>query len=153
MHAFDIFQYFGSSCYFGFGRFLQVPLIGIVASLEFAFMNEVIGNPMSSSFFPSILVDFPVLTNFWERLLNTMENMIQPRIFYYYSSPQTDAMRKYLRQDMPDVREVEKDMALLFVNSHYSFHGIRPVTPGFIEIGGLHVEMDHSQLSPVRRNE
>ncbi|XP_014487796.1 PREDICTED: putative UDP-glucuronosyltransferase ugt-47, partial [Dinoponera quadriceps] len=142
-----ITEYFGSSCYFGFGRFLNVPVIGIVTGLEYAFMNEVIGNPMSSSFFPGLFVEYPVLVNFWQRLHNTIENFIQPRIFNYYSSPQTDAMRKYLRQDMPDVREIEKDLALVFVNSHYSFHGIRPVTPSFIEIGGLHVEMDRSQLT------
>lgn len=115
-------------------------------------MNEVMGNPTSSSFFPGILVEYPVLKNFWQRLTNTIENLIQPLIFNYYSRPQTDDMRKYLRPDMPDVREIEKDMALLFVNSHFSFHGIRPVTPGFVEIGGLHVEMDRSQLTPVRCN-
>lgn len=112
-------------------------------------MNEVVGNPMSSSFFPSILVEYPVLSNFWQRLTNTVKNLIQPRLFNYYSSSQTDDMRKYLRKDMPDIREVEKDIALLFVNSHYTIHGIRPVTPGFVEIAGLHVEMDRSQLTSV----
>ncbi|EFN81910.1 UDP-glucuronosyltransferase 2C1 [Harpegnathos saltator] len=143
-----ITEYFGSSCYFGFGRLLNIPIIGIVASLEYAFMNEVMGNPTSSSFFPGILVEFAGLPNFWQRLVNTLENLIQPRIFNYYSSSQTDDMRKYLRQDMPDVREIEKDIALLFVNSHYSFHGTRPVIPSFVEIGGLHIEMDKSQLTP-----
>ncbi|XP_032669493.1 UDP-glucuronosyltransferase 2C1-like [Odontomachus brunneus] len=143
-----ITEYFGSSCYFGFGRFFNVPLIAIVASQEYAFMNEVVGNPTSSSFFPCILVEYPVLSNFWQRLTNTVQNFIQPRLFNYYSSPQTDDMRKYLRKDMPDIREVEKDIALLFVNSHYVIHGIRPVTPAFVEIAGLHVEMDQSQLTP-----
>ncbi|XP_014481856.1 PREDICTED: UDP-glucuronosyltransferase 1-5-like [Dinoponera quadriceps] len=142
-----ITEYFGSSCYFGLGRFLNVPVISIVTGLEFAYISEVMGNPMSSSFFPGLFVEYPVLVNFWQRLSNTIENFIQPRIFNYYSSPQTDAMRKYLRQDMPDVREIEKDLALVFVNSHYSFHGIRPVTPSLIEIGGLHMEMDRSQLT------
>lgn len=112
-------------------------------------MNEVIGNPMSMSFFPCVSVGFSTISNFWERLVNTIQNLIQPRIFNYYSASQTDDMRKYLREDMPDIREIEKDMALLFVNSHYTFHGIRPVTPSFVEIGGIHVEMDQSQLTPV----
>lgn len=41
--------------------------------------------------------------------------------------------------DIPDVRDLAKDIQLLLVNQHFSMSGSRPLSPQVIEIGGVHI--------------
>lgn len=58
-------------------------------------------------------------------------------------------LRKYLKDDnMPYLGEIVKNTSLIFVNTHYSLSGARPVTPAVVEIGGIHIKAP-KPLNPV----
>ena len=59
------------------------------------------------------------------------------------------AMRKYLNPNIPDIRTVEKSVALTLVNSDHVMFGVKPLTPGLVQIAGIHIEENKSSLSPV----
>ncbi|KAK0072674.1 hypothetical protein PV326_014217, partial [Microctonus aethiopoides] len=48
--------------------------------------------------------------------------------------------------DAPNVRELEQDLALVLINSHLSITGVKPITPAHVEVGGLHIQDDDSEL-------
>ncbi|XP_033212469.1 UDP-glucuronosyltransferase 2B1-like [Belonocnema kinseyi] len=135
------------NCYIGLGHILNVPIITATPSLEFPWISRQIGNPLSTAFYPNILRIKKVQT-FWDRLQNTVQahNTIQ-RFFTFSEESQTEAMRKFLSPDMPNIREVEKTVALSLVNTHHTLQGARPTTPAFIEVAGLHIEEDKSNFT------
>ena len=143
-----ITEYFGSACYLGFGPFLKAPVAIGITYLDAPFVNDFMGSPMNYAFFSGAHTQNAVVTTFFDRLWNFVKNFKDIQLFYYYTSSQTEGMRKYLGQDLPNVREIEKKVSLAFTYGHHSIHGIRPVTPGILEIGGLHVEADKSELTP-----
>jgi glucuronosyltransferase len=50
------------------------------------------------------------------------------------------SVKKYFGQDIPPLSELKKRTSLLLVNSHFSLNGPRPTVPGFVEVGGLHIQ-------------
>lgn len=107
------------------------------------------GNPGSYAFFSGAHNENAVISTIWDRLWNLLTDFKELQRFRYYTSDQTEIMRRYLRRDLPDVRELESRVSLALINGHHSFHGIRPITPAMVEVAGLHVEFDESELTPV----
>lgn len=146
-----ITEYFGSPCYLAFGPFLNATTIIMVSSAEYPIVNDFMGNPYSSAFYPGVLIDYAVLSNFWERLVNAWTNLVIPGLFAYYTTTQTDIARKYLGEDIPDIRELERRVPLALVNAHYTYQGVRPLTPAMKHVGGLHVK-DTSEMPQDLKN-
>lgn len=109
--------------------------------MEFSWTSDAIGNPDSVAFAPNVLMDSTEISTFWKRLTNLFVNY---RSIYQFRTiteeVQTKAMRKYLRADIPDIREIMKSTALTFVNALHSLSGIRIRTPALIDIAGIHLE-------------
>ncbi|XP_076766983.1 UDP-glucosyltransferase 2-like [Xylocopa sonorina] len=136
-----ITEYFGSPCYIGLGELLKVPVVIAVSFLEMPYVDLFMANPWSDSYFPSFTMNKASIDTFTDRLNNFIAICVELFTFNYYTSDQTEMMRKYLGlPDIDDIREVERSKtALALVNSHYSFHGVRPTTPAIVEVGGLHI--------------
>lgn len=50
-------------------------------------------------------------------------------------------MRKYLKDDnMPYLGDLVKETSVMFVNTHYSLTGPKPMPPTIVEIGGIHIK-------------
>lgn len=118
--------------------------------MELTWANDALGNPNSAAFVPNLLLNLIEVSSFWDRLWNVVQ--IHQSNYQFYSSTgkkQTEAMRKYLDPNMPDIRQVERTIALTFINAFYSFNGVKSKTPAAIDIGGIHIEQDDNKLSPV----
>ena len=88
--------------------------------------------------------------SFWTRLQNTVHDALSTHHYYKMTGDiQNELMRKYLGSDIPDIRELEKNVTLALVNSYFTLTGVRPTTTGLIEVGGLHLEDNYAELSPV----
>ncbi|XP_012282472.1 UDP-glucuronosyltransferase-like [Orussus abietinus] len=138
---------FGANCYMGFGKFLKVPTVVMVSLNGLPWIDSNVGNPASTAFYPNTFMRGSAPLNFWDRLTNTLNNVILKYRFERYTARQTEIMRRYISPDLPDIRVVEKDVALVLTNSHYTTNGIRPNTPAYVEVGGLHVESDDAEIS------
>lgn len=49
-------------------------------------------------------------------------------------------IRAKFGDNIPTVSELAKKVSLLFVNSHFAYHGSRPLPPQVVEIGGVHIK-------------
>ncbi|XP_033219248.1 UDP-glucuronosyltransferase 2C1-like [Belonocnema kinseyi] len=139
---------FGANCFMGLGHILKnAPVIAVATTLEYSWISDAVRNPDSTAFAPNVLLDSDIST-FWDRLKNTIVTELSKFRFYIYTKEaQTKAMRKYLRPNMPNIREVERSVALTLVNSFHSIFGIRIRSPGFIDIAGIHIEDNDDKLS------
>ena len=118
--------------------------------MEFPWATAAIGNPASTAFAANVFMDSALILTFWDRLKNTIIFHVSKFRFYMYTEKvQTEAMRKYLSPDIPNIREVERSVALMFANNYHSLFGVRPVTPAVVGIAGIHVEENDDQFTPV----
>lgn len=49
-------------------------------------------------------------------------------------------LKQIFGEKIPPVSELKKGTSLMFVNSHYSLSGSKPLSPAVIEIGGIHIK-------------
>lgn len=131
------------------GHVLNVPIIGVSSSALYPWANEYIANPENLAYQPNNLLSFMEDMNFWQRLYNVLHTAYNKWIFRSASSVQTDIIRKYISPDLPDIRELEKKISMILVNSHMSLNGIKATTPALVEVGGLHVQEEGVELPAV----
>ncbi|XP_046412507.1 UDP-glucosyltransferase 2-like [Neodiprion fabricii] len=141
-----ITESFYGSCWYAFGRHLKVPLVALSSRSLVTFSNAPIGNPQNTAFVSEITDGSILYMNFWQRFKNTFSALWRNHEFNYHTEVQSDIVKKYFGPHMPGVRELEKDVALILVNSHHVLSGIRPLTPAVVDIGGIHVSDDDTAL-------
>ncbi|CAK9814493.1 UDP-glucosyltransferase 2 [Anthophora plagiata] len=142
-----VVELFVAPCFLIFGTHLKVPIINMVTSSFYEWESTLIGNPHNPSFVPSTFSSFDQRMTFWDRLVNTfLTNLISTQITYH-TAKQVDFVKKHFDTNLT-IAELYKNVAAVLVNSHHSLNGIKPMTPGLIEVGGLHVQEDSEPLPP-----
>jgi len=69
------------------------------------------------------------------------------RHFYFFPTCQRIA-EQYVGQTITSLRELEKTISVILINTHYVINDEIPLPSNAIEIGGMHAQMQ----SPVRIN-
>lgn len=76
--------------------------------------------------------------NFWERLVNTIDYIYSEFIYkYMIENPGYAAAKAYFGNDLPPLSEIQKNISLMLVNSHFTYSLPRPLVPNIIEVGGM----------------
>ena len=135
-----------------FGRHLNVPVVGVMTSKFFDWMNQPMGNPPSTAFVPHVFAHYGQRMSFFERLTNTLVSAYLRSAYWYYTSDQLPIIEKQFGLKLASSSELQKDVALMLVNTHPSFDFIRPMTPAIVEVGGLHIVDSDLDLAPVYIN-
>lgn len=143
------FQTLGAHCFMALGPHLNVPVIGVSSCALYPWINDFIANPENLAFVPNNLLQYKETMSFWDRVYNVVYTMYSKIYFDYTSSPQDEIIKKHFGSHMPGVRELERDLALIITNTHYSFNGVKPTTRALIEVGGLHVQDDGPEIPAV----
>ncbi|KAJ8676542.1 hypothetical protein QAD02_012329 [Eretmocerus hayati] len=142
-----ITEAFGAHCFMGLGYVFNVPVVAVSSAVEYPWVSYFIGNSDNLAFVPNAYHIGAGYMNFLERLKNVYTNFISLRQFHAITGDdQTESMRKYLRSDIPHIREVEKNVALTLVNNNPILFGVKPITPGLVQIAGLHINENEETL-------
>ncbi|XP_058790203.1 UDP-glucosyltransferase 2-like isoform X2 [Phymastichus coffea] len=143
-----ITEAFGAHCYMGLGYVFKVPVIAISSAIEYPWVSYFIGNDDNLAYVPNALHIGAGQMNFYERLKNVFLNYIEMKKFHKVTEiSQTESMRKYLSPDIPNIREIEKNVALTLVNSNFVLSGIKPTTPALVQVAGIHINAEDQILS------
>lgn len=113
--------------------------------------NDLVANPENLAFVPNNFLQYTERMNFWNRFYNVVHNIYSKLCFNYYTSSQSLLVKNYFGDDAPDIRELENNLALILTNSYFSLNGVKPKTPALIEVGGLHVQDDDSEIPLVSK--
>ncbi|EZA57756.1 hypothetical protein DMN91_002716 [Ooceraea biroi] len=137
---------FLSPCYLAFGRYFKVPMIGLVTTSFYDWLNHLSGNQANPAYIPSYFSTFEQRMNFRERLTNFLLTNMYTMQMSYYSDAQVQHVKTHFGMDVPSMDDLHSDIALYLVNSHHSLNEIRPMNPGIIEVSGLHLKDDDDPL-------
>ncbi|XP_061395083.1 UDP-glycosyltransferase UGT5-like [Musca vetustissima] len=124
-------------------RVYDVP---IVTSSTLGFesrMSQMMGVIMPWSFVPHTFSPYNDRMTFFERLMNSFYSLTEDIIREYDYFPKMDKLvEKYfghLNVDIPPVSKLEQNISVAMVNSYTPLSTTRPLVPGMIAVGGLHI--------------
>nr|CAD7452121.1 unnamed protein product [Timema tahoe] len=136
-----IMESFGSECTIALAHKFKVPLVAMVSSVALPWTHHRIGNPDHPAYIPSYFISYGSQMSFIERFWNTLYYItINTANYYFNEIPTNELSKRIYGNDIPPIEEIAKNTSLILVNSHFSISGPRPVVPGFVEVGGLHIE-------------
>ncbi|KAK4876034.1 hypothetical protein RN001_012456 [Aquatica leii] len=103
-------------------------------------LDAQMGNPNNPAYIPDRFIDYTPSMNFLQRLYNCFVIVVKNLNFYFVSLPaQNSIMQKYF-PGAPDLRELNYNMSLSLVNSHFANSFVVANLPNVVEIGGIHIK-------------
>ncbi|XP_039309137.1 UDP-glucosyltransferase 2 [Solenopsis invicta] len=148
-----IVEVLAAQCFSIIAHILKIPMIGVTTRTLYPWVPQIIGQPENLAFVSNINLDFTTPMNFWQRLCNVLRTLYDKWFFDYLTTRVQDKLiRENFGPDMPSVREIERKLSLILVNSHITLDGIQPRTPAVVDVGGLHIHAENqtccTQLQP-----
>ncbi|XP_043282576.1 UDP-glucosyltransferase 2-like isoform X2 [Venturia canescens] len=142
-----ITELFATNCYMALGYHLKVPTIATISTSLYPWHDRIVGNPANLAIRPNNFYAPPLPMDFSTRLYNTVYSYFIDAYFKYLTvSPQDAMVKKYIDEKIPSTRDIERNVALVLTNTHYSFNGPVPMTSAVIEVGGIHIRDDDSKI-------
>nr|CAD7198554.1 unnamed protein product [Timema douglasi] len=92
---------------------------------------------------PDVLDSFTIdLVRTWDTtaMLSFIWDLTRTQCKDVLKHPNAQKLLNSTENVIPPIWEIAKNTSLILVNSHFSISGPRPVVPGFVEVGGLHIE-------------
>ncbi|XP_068228236.1 UDP-glycosyltransferase UGT5-like [Palaemon carinicauda] len=117
----------------------KVPFMYVTTSGLTPWTADLLGNPEHPAYVPNQYLPYGDHMNLWERTLNTIARFISPYLRNRLVLSRLDGVvQRFLKDPFVSLSEVEKNVSLVLVNSHYSLGYPRPLLPNVVEVGGMH---------------
>ena len=104
----------------------------------FADLPFVMGDSEQTAYVPYIMTSFTDHMTLLERTINTALVHTMAKIPRYFYMPKIDRLVQHYFSGYPSVYDVERNVSLIFTNTHPSFTYPRVHPPNVIEIGAIH---------------
>lgn len=137
---------FNSDCMIGLAHVyaLKAPMIALSSCPMMHWSADRIGAVDNPSYVPIVSGFFGSTMTFIQRLENTFLNFYYKLWFRYAIQLKEEAIiETHLGKQIPDLQELANNITLIMVNVFHSLNGVRPLLPGIVEVGGMH--LNHSR--------
>lgn len=138
-----IAEEFFTPLFYIFAHKYNAPLVLASSFGSAHYISEYLGNSLELSYVPHefshMYKDFTI----WERFQNVIFSYYHIIFRKFYSVDKQNDLAKDIFsdiKDLPKVESLEKEAAVMLLNSHYSMSIVRPLLPNMIEIGGIHID-------------
>ncbi|XP_069683134.1 UDP-glucosyltransferase 2-like [Periplaneta americana] len=140
---------FCTDCFLAFAHKFKIPIVGFSSCSFWPWVPGRVGNPDNLSYVPMQFATSSDRMNFRERFWNTFWYLFH-RLHHpvLYDAPHYKIARKYFGESLPPLSELAMNTSLILVNDHFSLNRPRPLVPGVVQVGGIHIrpKKDLSQL-------
>ncbi|XP_045768210.1 UDP-glucosyltransferase 2-like [Maniola jurtina] len=132
---------FMSDCVLGlhYAYGIKAPLLGLVSGPRMPWTMERVGAVDNPSHVPIVTSPFTSHMCFKDRLENTLASIA----FHEWHHREIQMKeRKILEKkfgNIPDLRDLGRNMSMIFLNTFHVFSGAMPLVPGLVEVGGMHL--------------
>lgn len=117
----------------------KVPFMYVTTSGLTPWTADLLGNPEHPAYVPNQYLSYGDHMNLWERTVNTIVRFITPYLRSHFVLTRLDGVvQRFLGDPMVSLAEIEKNVSMVLVNSHYSLGHPRPLLPNVVEVGGMH---------------
>ncbi|XP_014236324.1 UDP-glucuronosyltransferase 2B15-like [Trichogramma pretiosum] len=133
-------------CYMILAHRWNIPVVLVSTTAMYPWMHDMIGNPENIAFSPNNMKTVPEGNGFWARLVNAYIFYRLKFSYLHQTQYQSDLLKKYYGPDAPNIRELEQSVSLVLMNTYFPINGVKPLTTGVVEVGGLHIKNDGLEL-------
>ncbi|GBP73550.1 UDP-glucuronosyltransferase 2B30 [Eumeta japonica] len=134
---------FNSDCLLGLARAhgVRAPVVALLSSSLMPWSFERLGVPFNPAYVPVVSTSFTGRLKFADRLENSLMH-IYFNVWYRYmiQTKEQSIIEKRFKRKITDLQVMAKETCLMLVNTHHSLLGVRPLLPGVVEVGGMHIE-------------
>ncbi|XP_034655139.1 UDP-glucuronosyltransferase [Drosophila subobscura] len=145
-----IVDLFLSDALLGLAYYYGIPTVAISPTGANSWLNNMFGNPQSSSLDPSNFLPFTERMSTQQRIVNSLMSTFERLTynFFHLISQQTVYSKHFelLVQELPQYRDLTKNLSLALINSHPGLSYPRAYLPNMLEVGGLHLTQHKEQL-------
>jgi len=134
---------------------LGIPKILFGTSTIYMWEFDEYGMPAETSWIPDPSKDIPQQMNFMERVYNTLHPLhwyFKRHLLIFPKLEKIIRTHDAFKDDMPSLRQLERNVSLVLQNSHYSIDYARSLPPLHVLIGGIHCERMKLDPLPVVSN-
>lgn len=141
---------FNSDCGVGIAHLLDAPIIAMQSHIAMPWTFSRFRQPYNPSYIPCIFLTYGPHMSFFERLENTVVHHILNLLYTYkVEVPEKQIIETNLNCTLPSLDVIAKKTVGLISNAHFTLSGVKPLLPGIIEVGGMHLEKQINPLEPV----
>ncbi|XP_072939187.1 UDP-glucosyltransferase 2-like [Epargyreus clarus] len=137
-----IVENFNSDCMLGLLHVYNVraPVVALMSSAMLPWSAYRIGVTDNPAYVPVTCLPFSTQMTFPERVTNTFFNYFYKWWFRYEIQVKEQVIiEKQYGRKIPDLEDLSKNMSLLLVNTFHPLNGAKPLVPGVVEVGGMHL--------------
>ncbi|KAF5282234.1 hypothetical protein FQR65_LT14402 [Abscondita terminalis] len=134
-----IMEQFVNEAFRGFCYHYKAHCVVVSTMAASRWTNPQMGNPHFPSYMPEMILTYPTVMNFCQRLINSYVYAFSSLVFYLYGLPQQNKVLHKYFPDAPHINELYYNTSLMLLNSHESIHAAEPSVPNMIKIGGYHI--------------
>ncbi|XP_038214690.1 UDP-glucosyltransferase 2-like isoform X2 [Zerene cesonia] len=136
---------FTSDCMLGLLHVYEIkaPVIALSTCTLIPWVPDRIGVTNNPSYIPVATGSWTASMNFIQRIQNTLMS-----IYYYLwfhiavQKKEKTIIEKHFGMEVP-LYDLSINMTMVLVNTFHSLNGVRPLLPGLVEVGGMH--LDHTR--------
>ncbi|XP_017041496.1 UDP-glucosyltransferase 2 [Drosophila ficusphila] len=147
-----IVDLFLSDALLGLAFYYGIPTVAISPTGANSWLNNMFGNPQSSSLDPSNFLPFTERMNTRQRILNSLMSTFERLTynFFHLISQQSVYTNHFemLVKELPLYKDLTKNLSLALINSHPGLHYSRAYLPNMVEVGGLHLSPSNELQLP-----
>ncbi|XP_069959565.1 UDP-glycosyltransferase UGT5-like isoform X1 [Cherax quadricarinatus] len=117
----------------------EIPFITLSTSGMEARQSSVLGNVLNPAYVPNFLEDYPRPMSLWHRLYNTFVHIGFP--LYWRKWSVVPLIQKEISAQFPELPlllDLERNVSLALLNSHFSIITPLPLLPSQVEVGAMH---------------
>ncbi|XP_034232816.1 UDP-glucuronosyltransferase 2B30-like isoform X2 [Thrips palmi] len=132
---------FNTNCFLGLvHRFRPAPYIAMSSCAPFSWDYHRLGNPYHAATMPNTFLWFSDEMSFPERVINTVYSAaIRAYMTLVWDPAAQRVAEKHVGPGVPPLADLAYNMSLMLSNTHPALNRPKPLVPGVVEIGGLHI--------------
>ncbi|XP_054259219.1 UDP-glycosyltransferase UGT5-like isoform X1 [Macrosteles quadrilineatus] len=131
-------EVFNTDCFLGFVNKYRVPYIGIMSSSILPHHYPRLGSFDNPSYFPNAFLPLGSHMSLVERIVNTVVTAGMRLAKAHQSLAESEAAAASIGEGA-SLEDIACNASVVLINSHWSYHGPRPLPPSCVEVGGLHI--------------
>ncbi|XP_069179905.1 UDP-glycosyltransferase UGT5-like isoform X2 [Procambarus clarkii] len=117
----------------------EVPFVSVLATAVNARQAAIMGNVYNPAYVTNNLFPHAIPLTPWKQFLNTLVHILQPIYFnswLYLPMVQKEISAQF--PELPPLLDLERNMSLALINTHFSIGIPLPLLPSQVEVGGMH---------------
>ena len=140
-----------NDCGLGLAHHFKARHMAYVTSTLFMWNYDAYGIPHEASWIPDMQYHYSEEMTFTERFWTTVNGIMWALDREYSYFPKLgEILRKGLNSsDLPPLRDIERNVSLVLMNSHFSEEFPRALPPLVVPVGGMHIKESQKPLPKV----